>query len=260
MGRGCHRPSWTMGGVPRHRPRPARAVPLVLTALALAAGCAPGPSTAGATVRPLSSAPPSPGVALPAVDPALSPDRLDGWAAATAATTGISATALRAYGYAAGAQAAQDPGCGITWPTLAGIGYVESRHGTYGGATLDAAGNALPSIRGVPLDGSAGVARIADTDGGAIDGDPEQDRAVGPMQFIPETWQRWGVDADGDGVADVDNITDAATAAARYLCSATETMDTAAGWTAGLAVYNASRSYAQDVLTAADAYADRSTG
>ncbi|GAB2930189.1 lytic transglycosylase domain-containing protein [Rhodococcus aerolatus] len=242
-------------------PRPSRAAPLLLgLAAVLLAGCAPGPSTSGAVVRPLSSAPPSPGVAVPAVDPALSPDLLDGWAATTAASTGISATALRAYGYAAGAQAVQDPGCGITWPTLAGIGYVESRHGTYGGATLDAAGNALPSIRGVPLDGTAGNAAIADTDGGAIDGDPEQDRAVGPMQFIPETWARWGVDADGDGVADVDNITDAATTAARYLCAGDGSMATAAGWTTALGRYNASRAYAQDVLTAADAYADRSTG
>ena len=238
--------------------RPSRTLLLLVPALALAAACGPGPilgSSSGSL-----DAPPQPGVALPVVDPALSPTELDGWAGTTAASTGISATALRAYGYAAGAQAAADPSCGISWTTLAGIGYIESRHGTFGGAALDAEGNALPSIRGVPLDGTAGNAAIADTDGGALDGDPELDRAVGPMQFIPETWQRWGVDADGDGVADIDNITDAAASAARYLCASTDTMTTADGWRAGLGTYNRSAAYARDVLRAADTYAGRSLG
>lgn len=244
------------------RPHPARRVlPPALAGLVLAgaalAGCATGRTIP--TVAPL-AAPPAPGVAVPAVDPAGPPTQLDAWAQATEASTRVSATALRAYGFAAAATAVTDPGCGITWTTLAGIGYVESRHGTYGGAALDAAGNALPSIQGVPLDGTAGNADIPDTDGGELDGDPVHDRAVGPMQFIPETWARWGVDADGDGVADVDNITDTAATAARYLCASTATATTPEGWTAALLTYNQSRAYGRDVLAAAQDYAGRSTG
>ena len=94
------------------------------------------------------------------------------------------------------------PGCGIGWTTLAGIGSVESRHGTYDGSSVDAFGQVAPIIRGIPLDGGPGVAEIPDTDGGAMDGDPVHDRAMGPMQFIPETWLKWGVDANGDGRVD----------------------------------------------------------
>ncbi len=42
--------------------------------------------------------------------------------------------------------------------------------------------------------------------------------AMGPSQFIPETWEIWGVDADGDGVADPYSIPDAVTAQAAFMC------------------------------------------
>ena len=38
------------------------------------------------------------------------------------------------------------------------------------------------------------------------------------MQFIPSTWRTWQTDGDGDGVADPNDIDDAALAAAGYLC------------------------------------------
>ncbi len=44
--------------------------------------------------------------------------------------------------------------------------------------------------------------------------------AVGWMQFLPSTWKQWGVDANGDGVADPYNPVDAIFAAARYLHAA----------------------------------------
>ena len=62
------------------------------------------------------------------------------------------------------------------------------------------------------------VAAIPDTDNGRWDGDKVWDRAVGPMQFIPATWQGAGRDGDGDGVANPNDIDDAALAAADYLC------------------------------------------
>jgi SLT domain-containing protein len=41
--------------------------------------------------------------------------------------------------------------------------------------------------------------------------------ATGPMQFLPSTWRNWGVDGNGDGVADIHNVIDAIYGAAHYL-------------------------------------------
>src|SRR5919109_2678942 len=58
---------------------------------------------------------------------------------------------------------------------------------------------------------------------------PSSAGAVGWMQFMPSTWERWGVDADGDGVADPWNPQDAIYAAARYLAAAGGRSDIARG-------------------------------
>jgi murein DD-endopeptidase MepM/ murein hydrolase activator NlpD len=49
---------------------------------------------------------------------------------------------------------------------------------------------------------------------------PSSAGAVGWMQFMPSTWLRWGMDGDGDGLADPWNPEDAVYAAARYLAAA----------------------------------------
>lgn len=41
--------------------------------------------------------------------------------------------------------------------------------------------------------------------------------ATGPMQFLPSTWRRHGVDGNGDGIADINNVEDAIFSAAAYL-------------------------------------------
>lgn len=41
--------------------------------------------------------------------------------------------------------------------------------------------------------------------------------AVGPMQFLPSTFRSYGVDGNGDGVADITNLEDAVFTAAKYL-------------------------------------------
>lgn len=177
------------------------------------------------------------------------------WLAQTSAATGIPARALAAYASAHLTVEAEDPSCGIGWNTLAGIGAIESDHGRHGGSSVGADGWVTPRILGVPLNGD-GVMAIHDTDGGAWDGDTVWDRAVGPMQFIPETWSYWGADGNGDGVADPNHIDDAALGAARYLCASGE-MTTVEGWREAVFSYNHLEVYVDDVAAMANDYAAR---
>lgn len=203
--------------------------------------------------------PPPPGDPVPAVDtyadgrPA---DALHEWAAERAPKLGIPVTALEAYAYAARVAEVENPDCHLTWTTLAGIGMVESHHGNYRGAMVAANGEVTPPIRGMRLDGSSGNLEISDTDSGLLDGDDELDRAMGPMQFIPETWRLYGVDANGDGKAHPDNIDDAALSAAGYLCYTGKDLATPRGWMNGLRAYNYSEQYARTVRDWATAYAE----
>ncbi|HMO11274.1 MAG TPA: hypothetical protein PKB06_07195, partial [Actinotalea sp.] len=157
-------------------------------------------------------------------------DRADAaWVAEVAAATGIPERALAAYAGASIEAGERFPACGLGWNTLAAIGLVESEHGTMNGASIGPDGVAAPTIVGVALDGQ-GVGSVPDTDGGALDGDPVWDRAVGPMQVIPETWNRYGQDGDRDGVVEVNDIDDAALAAAVLLCSTGGDLTTSDAW------------------------------
>ena len=101
---------------------------------------------------------------------------------------------------------------GIPWPVLAAINKIESNFGQ----------NMGPSSAG----------------------------AIGWMQFLPSTWYRWGVDADGDGVANPWNAADAIYSAARYLAAAGGQLDIARG----IFAYNHADWYVQDVLELANTY------
>lgn len=96
---------------------------------------------------------------------------------------------------------------GLDWTSLAAVGFVESRHGSN------------------PADSTAG--------------------AQGPMQFMPATWERYGVDATGDLVASVRNQRDAVFGAANLLCANGAGNGNLAG---ALFAYNHSQTYVSQVL------------
>jgi cell wall-associated NlpC family hydrolase len=75
--------------------------------------------------------------------------------------------------------------------------------------------------------------------------------AVGWMQFLPSTWEDWGLDANGDGIADPWNATDAVYAAARYLAAAGAHEDLPRA----IYAYNHSDEYVDAVLSGAARYA-----
>ena len=193
------------------------------------------------------------------------------------AGTDLPLVALNAYVRASRSLAVEDPGCGIHWSQLAGIGRIESLHGYFGDSTLDINGQTTDPIRGLALDGrvlsgggsnvpdatgrtqtTSTVSRLAlirDTDNGVLDGDTEFDRAVGPMQFIPTTWRLYD-DSDGNGDATVDpqNVYDATLAAARYLCDAPGSMLTAEGEQRAYFAYNHDFAYSRNVTVAGRRY------
>ena len=175
------------------------------------------------------------------------------WAIRVARQADIPVRALLGYAGASLALAAEQPGCHLGWSTLAALGDVESGHGSHDGSALGADGAARPGIFGPALDGSA-FAAMSDTDRGVWDGSTEWDRAVGPLQFIPATWQRWGADGNGDGVDDPQQIDDAALAAGRYLCHYGE-LSRPDRWRAAVFAYNHVDSYVNTVAATANTYA-----
>jgi hypothetical protein len=116
----------------------------------------------------------------------------------------------------------------LDWTYLAGIGKVETRHGTYN-----------------PYGGDC------------IYGPPTRyGRAKGPMQFIDSTWATFGIDGDGDSVADACNFRDAIPAAARYLDASGAPED----YYSAVYAYNHSEEYVSDVFYWADRYRGSSGG
>jgi membrane-bound lytic murein transglycosylase B len=177
------------------------------------------------------------------------------WVATEASRTGIPARAIQSYGDAALNLAKVAPECKLGWNTLAALGWIESGHGTHGGSYVQADGNTSQPIVGPALDGF-GYAKIEATGTtSAVSGDGAWDHAVGPMQFIGSTWQRWGVDGNGDGVADPMNLDDAALSAGRYLCAAGGDLADGKGWTRAVHAYNHSDSYVDAVRNRANLYA-----
>ncbi|MET8777503.1 lytic murein transglycosylase [Nocardia sp. NPDC050713] len=182
---------------------------------------------------------------------ALSADRTK--ADLPAGALGVPGVAIAAYQNAERTLDAENPTCNMPWNLLAGIGRVESTHAFGGKADTD--GNPLSPVYGPVLDGSlAGNNVIHDSDDGALDGLGGYDRAVGPMQFLPETWKRYAADGNGDGIADPQNLYDAALTAGKYLCAGGLNMSDPAQQSRAILRYNNSMAYVANVMAWANSY------
>ena len=101
---------------------------------------------------------------------------------------------------------------------------------------------------GIPWEVLASINKIESNFGQNMG--PSSAGAVGWMQFMPSTWLRWGLDADGDGIADPWNPVDAIYAAARYLAAAGGRTDLYRG----VFAYNHAHWYVREVLDLARVY------
>jgi hypothetical protein len=233
-------PAWSFGTEPTTE---AEEPPLVLTPEG-ALEYAPDPglpadtepvgdtATSGGT-----TASPSPFPSPTPTDAATTPagaTSLDAWAAGLA-SLGIPERALLAYGRAELVSAEENRGCNLSWTTLAGIGATETNHGSSDGNRIQSDGTTLTEIIG-PIHAE-----------------------MGPMQFLPSTWDDWKADGDKDGVHNPHDIDDAVTAAANYLCHGGRDMSTPRGWYDAVYSYNPRDDYVQKVFDRADEYGRNST-
>jgi murein DD-endopeptidase MepM/ murein hydrolase activator NlpD len=108
---------------------------------------------------------------------------------------------------------------------------------------------AAGSAYGVPWEVLAAINKIESNFGRNMG--PSSAGALGWMQFIPDTWMRWGLDADGDGVANPWDPEDAIYAAARYLAAAGAQEDLSRA----IFAYNHADWYVRDVLELAQVFA-----
>ena len=189
---------------------------------------------------------------------AILPDAAEAFTLATIpGQPGLTAKALNAYLNAEAVLAERAPACHVSWRTIAAIASVESVHGEYGGTRLDIDGRPVQPIVGIALNGQTvdnfgnTTANLPDTDNGRYDGDPAHDRAVGPLQFIPESWHRWRLDGDGDGERDPQDIDDAALTAGAYLCNYGSLRNWQT-WSIAVFGYNHSGAYVNSVKASLD--------
>jgi len=211
-----------------------------------------------------SSTPSTPATTEPTPDPTETPTGLhpgrpaaafNTWAVSLNKTLNIPVVALESYAYAEWVLTQTRPTCKLQWTTLAGIGSVASDHGRMAEHSLDAEGLPHPdSLLGPVLDGLAGRIKVPDVDGGALDGNQTWDRAVGPMQLLPSMWRASGVDGDGDGLANPQDIDDAALAAAYHLCPVGQDLSAVTGWKAAVNSYHGMALNIDKVYDAAQQY------
>jgi len=115
-------------------------------------------------------------------------------------------------------------------------------------AALQGIWQAAGNTYGIPWEVLAAINKVETNFGQNLG--PSSAGAVGWMQFMPSTWARWGMDANGDGIADPDNPTDAIFSAARYLAGCGGQSNIAGA----VYCYNHASWYVNDVLSLAASY------
>ncbi|GAA4101274.1 hypothetical protein ACFFOS_12060 [Nocardioides kongjuensis] len=170
------------------------------------------------------------------------------------------AAAVAAYQRAATVIDAAAP-CNLDWLVLAAIGRLASNHGQGDdlGHRITVKGRIKPALVGRPLNGRGGRSEVSDTDAGDLDGNPRWDAPVGPMGLLPETWSQVAVDADGDGVRNVQDLDDATLGAAVLLCASGKDLTRPKALRKALHAYDATPHFARTVRRLVDEYQAETT-
>ncbi|MGI9027904.1 MAG: lytic murein transglycosylase [Candidatus Saccharimonadales bacterium] len=117
--------------------------------------------------------------------------------------------------------------------------------------------NNANSAAGVPVTGDGTWREPAAPYGKGAPYGTNQFETAGPHQFIPDTWKAYGVDADGDGVRNPNNLKDGVYGAARYVADVGGTKGASNAQKRKAAFdYNHSNTYVQSVMNT-ERYLDR---
>jgi cell wall-associated NlpC family hydrolase len=133
-------------------------------------------------------------------------------------------------------------------PLAAPVAFTTAQTGSMSFASLRGIWQAAGSTYGIPWEVLGAINKVETNFGQNLG--PSSAGAIGWMQFMPSTWARWGVDANGDGVADPNNPTDAIFSAARYLAGCGGQFDISRA----VYCYNHATWYVNDVLGLAAMY------
>jgi cell wall-associated NlpC family hydrolase len=101
---------------------------------------------------------------------------------------------------------------------------------------------------GIPWQVFAAIAKVES--GFGVNMGPSSAGAIGYCQFLPSTWEAYGVDGNGDGVADPNDFRDCIPAAAAYL----QASGAPADLRTALYAYNHSWAYVDKILAYASGY------
>jgi hypothetical protein len=214
----------------------------------------PGADSAAAATGPSTSAPDAPADApAAAVDPGVvAPEPVVRNVSTTEGygdrLVDAPAAAVAAYQRAATVIDSAAP-CNLDWLVLAAIGRLASNHGQGDDLShrITVKGRIKPALVGRPLNGRGGRSEVSDTDAGDLDGNPRWDAPMGPMGLLPETWSQVAVDADGDGVRNVQDLDDATLGAAVLLCASGKDLTRRKALRKALHTYDATPHFARTV-------------
>jgi len=127
------------------------------------------------------------------------------WASRTSQWLDIPLRAMTGYARATVTLGKEQPGCHLSWITLAAIGKVTSDHGRAQSGQLGDNGTLAKPLGTVEV--LDFYHRPVSTPG-----------AAGPLQLSPAVWSKWQQSASG-GKPDIQNVDDAALTAGRALCA-----------------------------------------
>jgi cell wall-associated NlpC family hydrolase len=142
----------------------------------------------------------------------------------------------------------------VAFSVSAPIAFTSSQTGQMSFSSLRSIWEAAGATYGIPWSVLAAINKVETNFGQNLG--PSSAGAIGWMQFMPSTWARWGMDANGDGVADPNNPTDAIFSAARYLAGCGGQSNIAAA----VYCYNHATWYVNEVLGLAAVYSRGGVG